>query len=396
MKKILLIPILIQFICFEINAIDTIPEAKTDIEKIIWLNNKAQTYLENYPEQSLLYSIAAKDLATSINNTDELSKALNFIGLSYYNQNNYSEAINYFRQAIKYVIKKDDQSEVANLTQKIGLCYLQEKNYRNAISHYQQSLRIYEKLEYDNYLAQIYYDLGILYYSVREYGNSVESLLMSAEKHNQSGNVLEKAKTLYQLGITYETMGNFKNALSCFNSALNTYKMLNNKELILVILNNIASVNIKLKKYSEATVFLNNALELAGLEHIEVRGQIYLNLGNIKLLQKEYKDAELYYEKAQNIASQTNNKNLLKSVYKKYHELYSITKNTHKSLEYYQFYNTLNNNSLSETEIVIPNQNSQNCKEDLYIILFVISLIVNIGLVIVIFLKKTQGKPESL
>jgi len=371
-------------------ANDTVPQSLSNTDKIVWLNDKARENLEINPDLSHTYATQARNLAININDVKGLSNALNYLGLSCFNQTHYSEAINYFQQAVKILINRGDNNEAANLFQKIGMCYLQEKNYRNAIFYYQQTLKLFEQLQYEDKIAHTYYELGIIYYLIKDYNRSAELLLSSIEKYNQLGNLIEKTRSIYQLGVTYDAMNNYKNALTCFQGVLNIHESLNNREQIVIVLNYIGNIHIKLKQYDEATITLNKALNLSGLEQIDLRGQIYLNLGNIAYNKRDYKEAERLYEKSLNIATNTNNQQLLKNTYKKFHELYSASNNTRKALDYFYLYNQAINNVITESELEIKEDESNYSIEDLYITLLAISLTVNAGLIIVIFIIVRQ------
>ena len=99
-------------------------------------------------------SIAASDASISmyVNDVDQkIAEAWNKLGVKHYDNKDYSEAINAFRQALR--INPDDD----NAWHWLGIIYSEIKQYSQAINAFQQALRINQKS------AKAWFGLGVTY-----------------------------------------------------------------------------------------------------------------------------------------------------------------------------------------------------------------------------------------
>lgn len=384
---------------FKLMSNDTIPPSALEgKERISWLNDMARKHLDIDPELSRRYAREAQTLAHPLKYTEGLANAINYIGLSYYNQTHYTEAISYFQQALKLLANSGDNDRIANLLQKIGMCYLKDNNYRNTIFYYLQTLRIFEQLEYDDRLAQTYFDLGIVYYMSKDYSESIEALLKAVEKYQSLGNILYKSKAQYQLGLTYEAAGNYKKSLEYFQEVYSIYETFNNREQMAVALNNMGNVFISLKYTEQAIDVLKRALTLIGTKHKELRFQILLNTGIALNIQKNYQEAERTFLKGLNIASNLADKGLLKKVYENLYKLYSATNNSRKSMEYYRLYMLDNDEYFLQNQITDSKEESATNTGGLYRMLLSVSIAVNVillGAIFILLRKQNRVKKQA-
>ncbi len=378
---------------------DTLPNNLTGVGRVALLNDYARNFLETDPEKSREFSIKAKELADALGENQELSNALNYIGLSYYNQKMYDDAISYYQQALRVSLRLGARDRVGNLFQKIGMSFLQLKSYSKAIFYYQQTVRVFEQLGYEDQIANTYFELGVVFFLAKEYSNSVDALSSSIDSFTKIDNPRGKAKAYNQLGLTFEEMGNFKKALLHFQQALEIHQLFHNPDQIAFMLNNMGRIYIKLSLFDEAEAVLKQALSYCSADYAELQSRLHLNLGKIAFMRKQYAQAETEYNKSFDIADSLKNRILLTDIYHNYYNLFYATNDSRRALEYYQNYVSLKDTTALEQDQPksVAYRSMSADEENLFVSIMVIQLLIIVGLLIfVVRLKKQRDKAYEL
>lgn len=136
------------------------------------------------------------------NVNDQNSRTHYKLGLSYYERNDYKNAISEFKEAIKF-----DPSN-ANAYYSLGTVFLSIGNYVEAIKNLELST------QYNPNIGDAFYNLGISYYRTRSYNKSVNAF-KSAIALNQ--NDLDYH---INLGVVYRIMGKYPEAIIEYQKAL--------------------------------------------------------------------------------------------------------------------------------------------------------------------------------
>jgi tetratricopeptide (TPR) repeat protein len=378
---------------------DTLPKNLTGIERAAALNQYARNILETNPEKSREFSMKAKELADALGDNHELSNALNYIGLAYYNQKQYEEAINFFQQSLRVSLRLGARDRVGNLFQKIGMSYLHMKSFSKAIFYYQQTVRVFEQLGYEDHVANTYFELGVVYFLAKEYSNSANALNSSIESFAKMDNPRGKAKAYNQLGLTFEEMGNLKKSLAQFQQALQIHQMFHNRDQMAFMLNNMGRIYIKLRLFDEAESTLKQALNYCSTDYAELQSRLHLNLGRIAFFRKQYNLSETALNKSFQIADSIKNRILLADLYHSYYQLYFATNDNRRALENYQLYVALKDTTAIEQHQsqLVPSRQVHSDEDGLYISLIIIQFLIIAGLVLlVLMLRKQRDKAREL
>ena len=210
-----------------------------------------------------------KALNQAENNKDTYE---NRLGVFYYNQKKYDEAIQRYSNAIELF-------EKAVYYENIGLAYEYSGKIENAEESYRKALNIeeYEKDIYEN-------RLGVYYYNLQNYGEAIQ---------HYSKAINLNAKPVYHenIGLAFEHSGNHQKAEDNYRKALelaeaNLDKYYNRLGFFLSVIG----------KYEESVEMLKKAIELNPLPtYFENLGFSLEKLGNLK-------EAETNYQKALEIS----------------------------------------------------------------------------------------------
>ena len=201
---------------------------------------------------------------------EKTAGSYNNIGLIYWIQGNYPEALNYFFRALE-INKKvfgSYHSETATSYNNIGLVYWKHNDYPEALEYYFKALEVREKVFSKNHpnIASSYTSIGLVYHDQGNYPKALEyhfkALVIFKEKYGIEHP--DTATSYNNIGIVYNDQNNYLKALEYY------FKALEIKEKILgtdhpstaTSYNNIGSLYYETKEYEKALEYLNHALEI--------------------------------------------------------------------------------------------------------------------------------------
>ena len=128
-------------------------------------------------DSTVHYANLANQLSTSIGYDDGTIQSLNYLGIGYRNQSNYSKAFEYFVEALK------GSEEAGNLEQEgyslinIGNIYIYQTNYVGAIEYFENAIKPASKLNNLGMLAYCYLNLGRTYSRIEQYDKAEDYFL---------------------------------------------------------------------------------------------------------------------------------------------------------------------------------------------------------------------------
>lgn len=345
----------------------------------IWesLNHSYDSLLKMYPDNKTILI--------------QLTDILNNLASVYESIGKYDKSITLYYKGLKYAEMLNDSVLISRISNNLGFMYKHINDYVNALKFYQNSLKIKEKLKDSIGIAIILNNIGQVYLIKRE-DKKAEWYFLKSNKISQLNNNTEMiALTASNLGKTYTNLLEFDKAKSYLWKSLNLYKELEKEveigSVYLDIANlffNIFIISKKLSYLDSALIFLNKS-ELIGIK-----------LKDNKLLLHTYKlISEIYSSK----------KNCDKAYF--YHikedSLYNILnlfenqKTSFKQeLEYEYDKILLKNKAEYEKNILLAKEKNQ--RQQLQLIFSIIGLIVTLifSIAIIITLRKVSQKNKII
>lgn len=151
--RLILLKLLFLF-CFQsdafCNEIDSlkkvIASTQPDSVKVNALNALSKVFFNDNPDTSVTIAASSKKLAESINYQPGLSLALKNMGIGYYLQGKYKDAVITWQQAIEVYKSMGDKKGEANMLSNIGAVYFNQGDDAKAFELYLQSLKMSEEL----------------------------------------------------------------------------------------------------------------------------------------------------------------------------------------------------------------------------------------------------------
>lgn len=248
---------------------------KEDTTKLIHLYNINDEYQISgnysdalkYGSQALVF--ADKLLKTSnskaVINTIKLYKAKIFtnLGLIYFDQGNYSEALKNYLAGLRISEELDYKRGVAISYNNIGNVYTIQKNFPEALKNHFKFLKMAEAEKDDWMIAYAYSNIGIIYDEQNKFEEALKIYFKALKIRQELNDSLDIAVTYDNIGLVYSHLGNNEEALKNHFEALKIEKAINDTEGITISYGNIGNAFIMLKKYKEAKEYLTKAKEFS-------------------------------------------------------------------------------------------------------------------------------------
>jgi DNA-binding CsgD family transcriptional regulator/Tfp pilus assembly protein PilF len=267
----------------------------------------AEEFMDRF-ESSIFTLKQAFDIAENHGDTLSMAKLLNALGVNYYYQSHFTEAIGYYQDALSLAEVIRYQEGIAYSLNNLGVIYRQRRNFKKAMEIYESSLKI--KTEENDTIGIINsrYNLGLLH----SYNNDFEKSLLEfslaerlAESQRQGPNL---AEIKIGQGMALYNLEQFEDAKKYFEEGL---------------------YQLKADKVYEKIA------ALAYLGILEVRSG-FQDQGMRKLLQ------------ANEMLENSERLELKRQVTREMARAYEILNQPQKSVEFWKYYNLLNDSINNE------------------------------------------------
>lgn len=188
---------------------------------------------------------------------------------------------------------------------------LAQRNMDSSFFYVKKAIKVSKLIKNDTLLAKAQLQISSLYILKKEFFKS-DSLL----QNNLSKNLTDyiKGQTLHNLGTIQYYKQDFKKALDFYVQASKLLERTNNNKQLVSTYSNIGAINASLKNYKNAQLYLERALLLSEFDET-IKLQILINLSNVYHSQHLYKKYTKTIFEAEKIAEKHHSKNILSTIY---------------------------------------------------------------------------------
>jgi len=259
------------------------------------------------------------------------------IGNVYMDQGNYSQAINYYFQALEIVERTKDEKEIAHINANIGTFYYSQGDYPRALDYYFKALKINEAVRNKEDMPSILGNIGSVYDDQNDYSKALEyyfkALKMDEELEDRKGIAIN----LGNIGNIYGEQNDYSKALEYYFKALKIREDIGAKNLIASCLGNIGALYNKQRDYTKALDYNFRARKIANEVGDKSTEAINLaEIGSIYLNARKFLDAEKYLLQALNLSESIGDLSGVMEINQNLSMLYSETNNYKKAVEHYK------------------------------------------------------------
>jgi signal transduction histidine kinase len=251
--------------------------------------------------------LKAKELFILLNDTLNIAKVNNSIGLNEIKRGNYNKGLQYSLLALKEFEKRNLKNELRSAYECLAKAYYSIDNIDKAIEYYSKMLEIERQSNNDEGSVEALKILAELYSIQKEHRKSIdyyERVLRYIPIDNDSlrGEVLPK------LGGEYLQFNDFDKSLEYLIEGLRLNRSLNNQHGILVSLNNLGSLNLQRNFLKYAEIQLLEANDIAS--SINDKEEQLKNYGLMKALDstnRRFDRAYIWQREYYQLQNQINN-----------------------------------------------------------------------------------------
>lgn len=315
--------------------------SKTDKVETLILLSKGQFYTAQ--TESISNGAKALDLALETGDKLLVSKAAKNIGILYYRQSEFANALKYLNIALKYNLEANNVDELAANYNNLGLIYRRLGNYNLALENHLKQLKINEEAGNLHGIANSYLNIGNIYYSMRENDKSLEYYLKSLQINEEVQDTNRVATTLINLGLVSMEMEDYDQAVRYFNRALPIKMKYDDKTNLGKIYTNLGVVYNSQEEYPLAISYFLKSLEVS--TDINHRYNIcisMINLGDAYLSEKDMEKSLYFLHRALATAREMDSQELVRDTYRVLSKWHEAKNDFEPALEYYRAMTEIN------------------------------------------------------
>jgi adenylate cyclase len=309
--------------------------SQEDTNKVKTINALSKVYFSTDPSTSVRYSEEAKKLSEKLQYKKGLALSLKNIGIGYYQQGKYANAITNWDKAMALWFSMGDKLGVSNMLNNEGSVYFNQGDYAKSLELYLKSLKIAEEINDTLRIVTVLYNIGAVYsikqatwkkakqnylkalplaikindnYSIGNITVNLGELYFKEEDYNTALNYFKQSLKAYEgsenvpyslnwIGRVYEKWKDYQNAILMHQEAFDISKKLDAKLDMTISLLGLASTYQQKGNLSLAQSTYMQAKAIADELHAnEQLQQVYEGLANVYASVNDYKNAYKYQQ----------------------------------------------------------------------------------------------------
>lgn len=213
----------------------------------------------------------SKKLFTSLNDTINIARVNNSIGLIEIERGNYEKGLKYALSAVKVLEKSHLKKELNTTYSSLALACYKIKAFDRATNFYEKALQIQEELNDTQGIYESSSKLAELYSNKKEHRKAI-GFYEKVLENNSSMNDSIKGQFYTKLGSEYLQFNDYDKATKYLVRGYNINTRINSKSGLLMTLNSLADLNLKRGRLKTAQKQLISSGELA--EQLNNKGEL--------------------------------------------------------------------------------------------------------------------------
>jgi diguanylate cyclase (GGDEF)-like protein len=256
------------------------------------------------------HAYKALELFEELQVPDGQARAMNLIGIAYFYNSEYEQALGYLMKAQNILEAHEDIYLLSCVFNNIAEVMRESKKYEESLDYYCRALRLSSELNSNVNIASILGNIGEVYFIQNKKKEALEYFTQSYHiLINESDSIL-LAELENKLGKLYFYNENINEAEKYFFSALNRLEGIDNKFYEIDVLLSIAQLKYENDK-NAALYYLERALQCAeGLNAKKKLSSVYKAMSEYYERTCEFKEALIFYKRYHNIENEISVSNL--------------------------------------------------------------------------------------
>lgn len=313
-----------------------------DTSRVNTLNDIAYILYRISPDEAVEYGLEARDLSEKLNFMEGLAQAYKMIGLGYYMQGNYTEAISNWEPALKLFEQFGDIQLVANMLSNLGSAYYTTGINEEAIEYSLRALKLAEELGDSVRIGTLLNTIGLVY-------SEQPGTLDKARNHYiRTMEIADAIGYDALVGVSYINLGELYIEKEEYDSALFYFEksltILTSNIDISASLTFIGNIYTQKEEYTMAIQYYQDAYELAKEE--DAQREMVSSLLGMASVQEDLGKPEIsidYFKQAESIAADIGLNNELSGIYEGLALNYAEISDFNNAYKYLLLQNTIDN-----------------------------------------------------
>ncbi len=266
-------------------------------DKVDALYGLGQAYRNTLPDSTRAVGEALLAIGEAQKNEEWRGKGYFMLGMGYSNLGDQPKAIENLQKSIQIREKLGKPKPIADTYHSLSYAHYNDNNYTEAIQYEMKALELYKTVLDSNRIATCYSELGKFAAKMKKHELAISYLQKSLE-------ICLRAKqspyfAYSRLGQAFWITNDLDSSGYYFGKALETAKSEGVPRAIATEQNNISEVLIKKGKYTEALEMLQKSADFFETNQMkQVAAAINVNLANVAFQLKDYQAALAYGDKA--------------------------------------------------------------------------------------------------
>lgn len=282
-------------------------KTQPDSSRVSTLITLSGKYYRNNPEKARELSFEAVELAEKANYISGLAEAHKAVGMSYYFQNNWFDALFHWQTAKEFYQESGDLVGVSNMLNNFGALYFNEGDDEQALKNYLKSLKVAEESEDSLRIATALMNIGTVHLNKKSTHDLAFKYYQRALAISEQLGDLDAIGTCaVNMGEIYLSRGkesDLDSALYYYERALETYNQSATGNLAFA-LKSIGKVYAERGEYETAIKYQTDAYNFAkGVEGRLEMAQSLLSLAETYSMKGDFSKSIEAYQRAKELAS---------------------------------------------------------------------------------------------
>ncbi len=307
-----------------------------DSTRISILNELATTALDNEDIPGALeFATEANNLAVEIESLPGQALALKNMGLAYYYQGDFMNALDSWTSSKEVFEQIPDSLGIANMTSNLGAVFYSQGIYQKALDNYLQSFSVSQKLGDTLRITSVLVNIGGLYGQLKNYDRALDYFKQIEPYLAKLNKPQINAGYLMGIGEIYFKEKENENAREIFVEALNYTK---NTQDHPHNLNLLGQIEYELGNDEKAVEYLNEAYRIARVNNYRLdEVQALIELGKMYTLENP-DTALLLFSQARTLAQILGTNTELRDIYGEMSGVYASSGDYKNAYDYQRLF----------------------------------------------------------
>lgn len=275
---------------------NVIKESRNDTLRVnAWVEMSRISYSYN-KDSSFVYAQTAYEEAEKTKFTKAKGLAANRLGLWYYDNEQYQQALRYFFEADSLYASIDFKRGLGNVKLNIGNVFSIQRDPENAIIYFTASLDYGKNIGEVGMIALAYCNLGNAYLDQKKMSLAIAAHSKSWNYYKKGYDVNGQARALSGLAYDYNELKDYKRS-NQYGLIADSLKTFLGDKMGMAIARNVIGYNyLGLGNLENAEVYFSSALSLSKeLNSLLLEKENYRALSELAFQKEDFRNAYLYY-----------------------------------------------------------------------------------------------------